>query len=161
MSFSIPRRLGAALSVCATVVLASASSAFAWQGPVDGGAPDLNHDSPTGYYLWHDDNGLHLRTHGPNARHDFDARLRTDGTFQDVDVVRAESRDGVQVVDGGHELVIHFQTFDATDGVNFHIDGGERLRLALRLDDHLIGTDHVFLGPNGDHPDDNPFVLHR
>ena len=100
-------------------------------------------------------------THGPNARHDFDARLHTDGTFQDVDVVRAETRDGVQVLDGGHELAIRFHSFDATDGINFHIDGGDRLRLALRLDDHLIGTEHIFLGPNGDHPEHNPFVLHR
>src|SRR5882672_8619060 len=108
-------RFAAALAAASALLLASVPAAFAWQGPVDGGAPNLNHDSPTGYYIWHDDNGLHLRTHGPNARHDFDARLHTDGTFEDVDVVRLESRDGVQVIDGGHELVIHFTTFDATD----------------------------------------------
>jgi hypothetical protein len=136
-------------------------AALAWQGPVGDGAPDLNHDSPTGYYIWHDDNGMHLRTHGPNARHDFDARLYTDGTFEDVDVVRLESRDGVQVTDGGHELVIHFNTFDATDGVNFRVNDGDTLRFALRIDDRLIGTDHIFLGPNGDHPHRNPFALHR
>ena len=154
-------RFAAALAACGALMLASVSAAFAWQGPVADGAPDLNRERPTGYYIWHDDGGFHLRTHGPNARHDFDARLRTDGTFTDLDVVRAESRDGVEVRDGGHELVIHFNTFDATDGVNFRIADGDRLRFALRLDDHLIGTQRIFLGPQGDHPDSNPFVLHR
>ena len=154
-------RIGAALAACTALVLATVPAAFAWNGPVGDGAPDLNHDSPTGYYIWHDDNGFHLRTHGPNARHDFDARLHTDGTFEDVDVVHLESRDGVQVIDGGHELVIHFKTFDATDGVNFRVRDGDTLRFALRLDDRLIGTNHIFLGPNGDHPNRNPFVLHR
>jgi hypothetical protein len=154
-------RLVAALAAGSALMLASVPAAFAWQGPVADGAPDLNHDSPTGYYIWHNDNGFHLRTHGPNARHDFDARLTTDGTFEDVDVVRLESRDGVQVLDGGHELTIHFNTFDATDGVNFRIDGGERLRLALRLDGQLIGTERIFLGHFGAHPERNPFVLRR
>jgi hypothetical protein len=154
-------RFVAALAAGSALLLASVPAAFAWQGPVTDGSPDLNHDSPTGYYIWHTDDGFHVRTHGPNARHDFDARLHTDGTFEDVDVVRLESRDGVEVLDGGHQLVIHFNTFDATDGVNFRIDGGERLRLALRLDGHLIDTDRIFLGHSGAHPERNPFVLRR
>jgi hypothetical protein len=155
------RRFLAALALGSALLLASVPAAFAWPDAVTDGAPDLNHDSPTGYYIWHNDDGFQLRTHGPNARHDFDARLRTDGIFEDVDVLRLEHRDGVQVLDGGHELVIHFNTFDATDGVSFRIDGGERLRLALRLDGRLIGTEHIFLGRSGDHPERNPFVLRR
>lgn len=155
------RRFLTALAAAGALLLASVPLAFAWDGQVGDSAPDLNHDSPTGYYIWHDDNGFHLRTHGPNARHDFVARLHTDGTFEDVDAIRLEDRDRVEVLDGGHELLIQFHTFDFTDGVNFRIAGGDHLRLALRLDGRLVSPERIFLGSNGHHPDDNPFVLHR
>ena len=100
-----------------------------------------------------------LRTHGPHARHDFDARLRTGGTFENVDAVRLEERDHVDLLNGGQELAIHFETFDFTDGVNFTLRDAHRVHFALRLDHGLIGTDRIFVGPNHLHPDGNPFVL--
>ncbi len=122
------------------------------------GAPTITEGSPAGYYIWRDD-GFHLRTHGPGAKHDFDAVLRTRGFFENVDVVKLESGDSVDVTDGGHKLVIHFSTFDATDGVNFTIRDGERLRLNLRLDDKPAATSQIFLGAKGRHPKHNPFTI--
>jgi len=155
------KRFLTAIAAGSALLLASVPAAFGWQGAIADGNPDIDLDSPTGYYIWHNDSGFHLRTHGPNARHGFVARLHTDGTFEDVDVVRLEERDSVQVLDGGHELLIEFHTFDFTDGVNFRINGGDHLRFALRLDGRLISPERIFLGPNGDHPDDNPFVVDR
>jgi hypothetical protein len=123
------------------------------------GAPTITEASPTGYYIWHTDDGFHLRTHGPGAQHDFDAVLRTKGTFENVSVVKLEADDSVDVVDGGHKMIIHFRTFDLTDGVNFTISGGERLRLKLRLDDKLAATSEIFLGEKGVHPKHNPFTI--
>src|SRR5207302_7996242 len=104
-------KLAGAIAVGSALLLASVPAAFAWSGPVTSGAPDIDQDSPTGYYIWHNDDGFHLRTHGPNERHDFVARLHTDGTFEDVDVIKLEDRDQVQVLDGGHELLIEFHTY--------------------------------------------------
>lgn len=125
------------------------------------GTPNLTHDSPAGYYLWRGDgdDGIHLRTHGSGAEHDFDARLRTNGTFENVDAIRLEDGDRVDVLDGGHELVVHFHTYDFTDGVNFTVRGGERLRLDLMLDGKPISTDQIFLGQDGHHPAHNPFRI--
>ena len=152
-----------ALIASGALLLAAAPATFAAPAPVapspvNDGQPSITEDSPTGYYIWRDD-GFHLRTHGPNARHDFDAVLRTKGTFENVYVVRLEDGDHVDVLDGGHELAIHFKTFDFTDGVNFTIRDGERLRFNLKLDDKHIGTDHIFLGAHGAHPDHNPFTI--
>jgi hypothetical protein len=150
----------AAIFVCGALMLAVAPAAFAAPTPaVNDGKPDISEVSPTGYYIWHDDGGFHLRTHGPHARHDFDAHLRTNGMFENVDPVRLEDGDRVDILDGGHELAIHFSTFDFTDGVNFTIREGERLHFNLNLDDKLIGTDHIFLGAHGVHPKDNPFTI--
>jgi hypothetical protein len=158
------RPLLTALAACAALAClaapVSAQSAPSGQtASATQGAPDIDQNSPTGYYIWHDDNGWHLRTHGPGARHDFDARLHTNGTFENVDPVRLEDGDRVDVVDGGQGLVVQFHTFDFTDGVNFTLRDPDRLRFAARLDDHLIGTDRIFLGPDKHHPASNPFVV--
>jgi hypothetical protein len=122
------------------------------------GQPTIDSDRPMGYYLWRDD-GFHLRTHGPNAEHVFDAVLHTNGLFENVDPIRLEKDDRVDLVDGGHTLLIRFHTYDGIDGVNFTIRDGERLRLNLRLDDERAPTSAIFLGAEGRHPDDNPFVI--
>jgi hypothetical protein len=157
----VRNKLAIAFAAGSALVLASVPAAFAWQGPVNEGAPDIDQNSPTGYYIWHNDDGLHLRTHGPGEKHDFVAHLRTDGTFEDVSPVRLEDGDRVDVVDGGHELLIEFHTYDFTDGVDFRVNGGKRLRFNLKLDGRLISTDHIFLGKDRDHPPHNPFALHR
>jgi hypothetical protein len=123
------------------------------------GAPNLTDSSPTGYYIWHTDDGWHLRTHGPGAQHDFDAVLRSDGTFENVDVVKLEADDTVNVTDGGHKLVIHFHTYDLTDGVNFTIRDGTRVRFNLKLDDKTASTSDIYLGEKGVHPKHNPFKI--
>jgi hypothetical protein len=156
----IMRNIVRALIASAALLLAIPALAFAWPGDVEG-APNLTEQSPLGYYLWHDDNGMHLRTHGPGDEHLFVAHLHTDGTFQNVDSVRLENKDNFSVDDGGHELTLHFHTYDFTDGVNFTIDGGNRLHLRLELDGQMIDTGSIYLGSSGAHPTTDPFTIDR
>ena len=153
------RTLLAALSALA-ILLTMATSALA-ADPALEGEPTLDHSKPVGYYIWHDERGFHLRTHGPGDQHLFEARLRTDGEFVDVDTVRLESRDDVAVVDGGHTLLLRFHTYDWTDGVNFRIRGEDRdfLRLNLQLDGEPIATESIRLGRWERHPRQNPFTI--
>lgn len=146
----------AALLASAALLLTLAPATLAAPLSKAEGAPDID---KTGYYIWHTEDGFRLRTHGPGAQRDFDAVLRTNGTFENVDVVKLEADDRVDVADGGHKLIIHFHTFDLTDGVNFTIRGGERLRLRLKLDDKLAPTEQIFLGAKRVHPKKNPFTI--
>ncbi len=123
------------------------------------GAPNVTDSSPTGYFIFHDENGFHLRTHGPQAEHNFYAVLRTTGTFENVDPIRLEPDDTVDITDGGHRMVIHFHTYDGIDGVNFRVDGGDKLHLKLELDGKDAPTDQIYLGPQGRHPKHNPFTI--
>jgi hypothetical protein len=156
------RRAGALAIVAAlafaTLFILQTSAAKA-DSPGDEGDPGLASDAPMGYYLWHDDAGMHLRTHGPGEEHLFVARLHTDGQFVDVTNVRGEGRDHVAIVDGGHTLLVRVHTFDGIDGVDFRIEGGTQVRLRLGLDHKLISTDNIFLGAARAHPDSNPFTL--
>jgi hypothetical protein len=152
-------RLIGALAAAAALLLATVPVSLAASERAFDTTPDITTDSPTGYYIWRSDDTIHVRTHGPGARHDFDAVLTTDGTFENVDPVRLEEHDRVDLRDGGHQLVMRFTTFDATDGVNFNVRDGEHLRFNLKLDDRDIGTDHIFIGANGHHPKSNPFSI--
>lgn len=150
--------LAALIAVGALLIALVPAASAATLSRVEG-APTLTEDSPPGYYIWHTEDGFHLRTHGPKAQHDFDAVLRTNGTFENVSVVKLEADDSVNVVDGGHKMIIHFRTFDLTDGVNFTISNGEKLRLNLKLDDRPASTSEMFLGEKGVHPKHNPFTI--
>jgi hypothetical protein len=147
--------LGAVALLAATV-----TSAFAWPERVEG-ANNPEPGDPVGYYIWHNDGGWHLRTHGPGDDHHLTARLRTDGEFDNVDTVRLESRDDYTVLDGGHVLRLDFHTYNWTDGVNFNVHGGTSLRFDLELDDAQIAVDSIYLGRDGRHPRSNPFILRR
>jgi hypothetical protein len=145
----------------ATALLAITSMAALASTDSLAGEPTLTSDKPVGYYIWHNESGWHLRTHGPGDQHHFTATLRSNGEFRDVDSVRTESRDDVAVLDGGHTLRLDFRTYDWTDGVNFRVRGGTWLRFALRLDGELIGTEEIYLGSMEQHPENNPFIVHR
>lgn len=155
----IRRTLAIATGVVA-LFLVAAISAFAWSGDFQG-APALTEQSPLGYYIWHSGNGMHLRTHGPGSEHDFVARLHTNGIFDSVNAVRLESADKFVVTDGGHTILLHFHTYDWTDGLNYRVLGGTYVRYTLKLDGQEISTDSIFLGKDGDHPATNPFTLTR
>lgn len=146
--------IAVAALLVAMIPVASAAPLSATEG-----APNDNDGSPTGYYIFHNDETFHLHTHGPGAEHDFDAVLRSKGTFDNVNVQHLEAGDRADVVDGGHELVLHFHTFNATDGVSFTIRNGDKLHLNLKLDDKPIDTNSIFLGPKGRHPKHNPFSI--
>src|SRR6266849_1468722 len=95
----------AALLATGALLLALSPAACAapatHNAPVAEGTPTIDHnnDKPMGYYVWHNDDGFHLRTHGPGAEHVFDAVLHTKGTFENVDVVKLENDDRVDVLD--------------------------------------------------------------
>jgi hypothetical protein len=164
----IRRTFLASLVTIALLILA-AGAALAVPNEVEGSPPlatdELAEDEsavahyPTGYYVWHTEQGWHLRTHGPGERHHFSARLQTDGTFYSVDARRLEEVDHFAIVDGGRTLVLDFDTYEGIDGVDFRIHNGSNLRFSLRLNGELISTERIYLGSGGAHPRSNPFRL--
>jgi hypothetical protein len=152
-------RLLAATSAALLVAGSAVGPALAWDGDVEGKPDRLEAGGPVGWYFWHDDDGLHLRTAGPTSdRKSFDATLHTDGEFRGVRLIRLEGGDAFAVRDGGHTLAVHFNTYEGIDGVDFAVEGGSRLHLNLRQDGSLSATDEIYLGEDSSHPGDNPFV---
>ncbi len=149
-----------ALLLACAALLAFAVPTFAWQSRLEGN-PGVTDASALGYYLWHDDDGLHVRTHGPGAEHVFAARFHTDGVITNLSPVRLEPGDQNYLENGGHDLVIYYHTYDGIDGVNFDIDGGTVLTGQADLDSTPISTSNIFLGASQENPLFNPFTLPR
>ena len=132
--------------------------ALAWSSDIEGRPDNLRPGGDQGYYVWHDDNGLHVYTTDPVGHHKYTFRISTEGVFQNVDPVRLDGGDSVTVLDGGHRLEGDFVTHEGIDGVNFNIAGGAGMRLALRIDGDLAPGDEIYLGDDFSHPSNNPFV---
>ncbi len=154
-------RFAGALGMMLAAV-AAPMTVFAWPGNDEGRPEQMGENAPEGYYIWHNEDGWHLRTHGPGDNHEFTARLHTDGVFADVDPVRLENADSFAIDDAGHTMVITFHTFDRWDGVDFRLrDDADCLRFNLKLEDKEISTSSIYLGAEGHHPAHDPFRVCR
>jgi hypothetical protein len=149
-----------ALLLACAAMLALTASAFAWDGQLQGN-PGVTDTSNMGYYLWHDNDGLHVRTHGPGAEHVFSALIHTDGVITSLDPIRLESDDQNYLENGGHDLWIYYHTYDGIDGVNFKIDGGTSMTVTADLDKKAISASDIFLGGSEQNPSSNSFTLTR
>lgn len=150
-------RLLVAIGCGSALTVTLASTAFACDSSLEGQPANLQPGGELGVYLWHDDQGLHLRTTGPGGRHVFNVRLETGGEFQDVRLFQPEGEDGVVVHTGGHAIDLHLETFDQVDGLDFRIANGRRLLVAVERDGSASPTADIFQGASGAHPASNPF----
>ena len=133
-----------------------------WPLWIQGRPHGLDAGDTNGWYFWHDDSGLHLRTTTPSDKdHPFEAVLTTTGgTFFDISKVRLEGADDIKLTDGGHRLVVKFHTYAGIDGVDFRTTG-DHLRLNLQEFGHQVPVSHIFAGHFDLHPNSNPFGVNR
>lgn len=155
------KRILTALLMAGVALLTLTTATFAWQSRIEGKPASFEAGSTGGYYFWHDDDGLHVRTTDPEGIDSWYAGVvTTDGTFRDLDLVRAEPDDNA-TLEGPQTLVFGMHTFSGVDGFNFNVDGGTFVRLDLYRDGHQTSPDHIFLGAKSVHPNDDPFVIRR
>jgi hypothetical protein len=133
-----------------------------WPDWIQGRPASLEAGGTAGWYFWHDDDGLHVRTTTPSDRdHVFTATLGTNGRFTDVDKVRLEDADDIRLSADHQHLELKFHTHDGIDGVDFRIAGGDRLRLEFNEGGEPIDPANIFVGRLSLHPESNPFVVRR
>jgi hypothetical protein len=132
------------------------------------GEPESFHaGAADGYYIWcgpsddGNDREFHLRTTDSKGVFVYSGILRTNGTFRDVEKVRDEADDHVDVLDNGHEIKFSFVTYQGIDGLNFNVSGGNRVSFLLDQSGSKIATSSIYLGKEGQHPKHNPLAIHR
>ena len=150
-----------ALVIMAFILVAFSSYALAWSPRLQGEPEQFRPGDSRGVFIWHDRDGLHLRTTTKGKEHVFSGVIRTDGHFRDVHGVRTEGGDCIRLDRDRNSMTFRFQTAGGIDGVDFRVKGGDRVYFDLYMDGRKIDTRRIYIGRNGWHPQDNTFVLQR
>jgi hypothetical protein len=142
-------------------LLMCSSFAFAWSPRVDG-RPDLFRPGETkGYFIWHNENGLHMQMTTRGKEHVFSGVIHTNGQFRDVKEKNLENGDFYKVSIDKDKIMFRTTTAGGIDGINFKIEGGDYVRFDLFMDGHKIDTREIYVGSKGWHPEHSDFTLHR
>lgn len=155
------RRLGVAALAALTGVALIGGAALAWTGHVEGQPASFSAGGTDGYYVWHDAGGLHLRTTDSSGVFTYSGVIHTNGTFVNVNPVRLEADDKVDVLDNGKTIQFQFVTHSGIDGVDFEVSNGSKVRFTLSRDGNQIDPANIFLGTAAVHPHHSSFVLRR
>jgi hypothetical protein len=110
-----------------------------------------------GYFIWHDDDGWHIRWTTGGRTHGFTGEIRSDGALHDVKAVRTEKGD--VVVRAVQDLVFRATSTGGVDGFDFRTKG-DRVTFRLRIDELQADRTRVSVGAAGIHPG-NPFTVVR
>jgi hypothetical protein len=155
------RRFGVAALAALTGIALIGGVALAWTGHVEGQPASFSAGGTDGYYVWHDANGLHLRTTDSAGTFHYTGVLRTNGTFVSVTPVKLDPADNLEVLDGGKTIKFQFVTHQGIDGVDFEVSGGSKVRFSLERDSAAIDPANIFLGTAAVHPKHSSFVIRR
>jgi hypothetical protein len=133
-----------------------------WPNWVQGRPDGIDPHTTAATYMWHDSNGWHIRvTHRGDNRRTFSGQLTTKGKFADADAVHLQKSDQFQVSPDKHSLTFLFKNYGGIDGVNFHTHCAPSITFAFQSDGKTTPPNHIVIGRNNHHPQNNPFTVTR
>lgn len=87
----------------------------AWPTWTQGGPDGFSAGDTGGVYMWHDNDGWHIRvTHATDDKSTFAGRIVTTGHLVDVHAIALERNDSLQVGPDGHTVTFRFENYGAT-----------------------------------------------
>ncbi len=154
------KRLVMAVAFAAVLALA-AGTALAWHAPAEGMPAALAQGDMRGYFIWHDNGGMHVRVHTKMFALPFSGTIKTDGHFTAVHGKKLEYGDHYWLDNGKKVIHFKFHTAGAVDGLDFKVMGGTQLVFILMVDGVQANPDEIFLGHAGWRPSSHNFTLRR
>ena len=124
------------------------------------GKPDID-DKRHGYYLWREDDEIHIRTISAGVLHSFSGRITvTSGTFEDLKAAKNKIEDDVRLSDP-HTIVYSYKTNEDEFGFDFKVDGHYPcIKFDLKID-RQREIRRVYLGEHKLRPRKLPFIQFR
>lgn len=141
------------LGIVGAMLLAFVTLAFALDPK--GKPKAMGPNSPSGFYLWQDDKGWHVRTTTGNQKHHFVGEIVSEGgTVSGLKQYRDEQANWLKLQ--GNKINFDLTTEQNIDGFDFQ--SGGNLTFNLTLDDSNA-AENVFVGTTGEHPSGVPFTV--
>jgi hypothetical protein len=126
---------------------------------LDGRPAAFRSGESTGYFLWQDKDGLHIRAASNGTQHSFSGNIRTDGEFRDVFSQTGGTGDYCRVSDDREKIAFWFTAAGNQAGIDLRVRGGTYITFKLSMDGEDAAAANIFVGKDGWHPDGNKFTL--
>lgn len=127
------------------------------QPDLEGQPTQLHQGALESYWIWHDDDGYHLRTTTAHDRHVFSGHIECSRADAWVKAYQLKQDDFVRLA--GQRIEFHLVTQRNLSGFDFRVDWGNSATFFLEIDGHKGSLDHVFLGRENTHPASDPFTV--
>jgi len=133
-----------------------------WPTFVNGRPAGIDPNTTGATYMWHDNNGWHIRvTHHKYNRRSFSGQITTGGTFAGVRAVHLEKNDTFAVSADKHSITFSFINHGWIDGLNFYTKCAPSITFGFQSDSKTQPVSRIIIGKNSTHPTSNPFIIAR
>jgi hypothetical protein len=161
----LPGGAAAATTTAAATTAAATSAATCdagrWPRRVQGKPATLVAGARAGDYIWHNENGRHLRvTHHGTAGVVFSGRIVANAPVSVVGV-RLEAGDAIALSADRKTVTYRFTNHGLVDGLDLRTACATRLAFAGSMAGTRLPVGRIWIGRNGIHPLGNPFVVTR
>ncbi|HEY3423836.1 MAG TPA: hypothetical protein VGL27_03500 [Negativicutes bacterium] len=138
------------------------SYTFASYSPRVEGQPNAwKPGNSTGYFMWQDKEGLHLRTTTAGTEHIFSGTIRTNGRFEDVFGKMSGSDDYSRVNGDRDKITFQFTNVGGEAGIDFAVKDGKYIKFDLSMDGDKSDPANIFIGSDEWHPGSCQFTIRQ
>jgi len=132
-----------------------------WPATVQGKPTIYQSGGRAGDYIWHSSTGWHLRvTKVTTATAVFSGKIHADKPMS-VAGVALESEDKITISGDRKTIWYRFVNHGSIDGIDFKTACANRLTFTGAMDGTALPISRIWIGVNGRHPLQNPFVVAR
>jgi hypothetical protein len=150
----------AVLALVLLIVISFTSTVFAsYSTRLDGKPNMFEPGNSTGYFIWQDREGLHIRTTTPGSKHVFSGTIHTDGAFENSFGKSVAADDFFRVNGDCDKVTFQFTNAGDTSGIDLHVYDGTYVTFNLSIDGEPVDPVDIYIGKDGWHPGSHKFTL--
>lgn len=113
----------------------------------------------SGYFIWQDKDGLHLRTTTAGEKHIFSGSIHTDGKFQDVLESSQDTTNDFTIAPERNTIDFKFTTTGNVDSIDLNAHKATYVRFTLSTDNVNADPSTIFIGSTNWHPNNFKFTI--
>lgn len=148
------------LALAAGIVALASVAALALPPAPFHGRPVFAKGTHLGAFVWQNASGLHVRFTTKGAARTFDGKVCTTESINNLKHFRLEEGDTAKIGPQKHCVHFDFKVKGGMDGFDFKTTGGT-VTFDFKLDGQQLDPKHIWVGRNGVHPKNSPFILDR